>query len=141
MEEGDALLATVKVANEVKREGNAALAAGDLDVALEYYDAALRVIAPYCRTTVCGGRETEEALLEVSVALKNNVALVLLKMAESIEAEVGGDAALDVYGDAIAAADAVLVLAPGNEKAVMRKLRATERVRRLDRAGHGGEGR
>ncbi len=73
----------------------------------------------------------------VSVALKNNITLTLLKMAEAIETAAGGDAAREVYGEFVAAADAVLELAPGNEKAMKRKLMAVEKARSKNSEGQG----
>jgi tetratricopeptide (TPR) repeat protein len=126
-----ATMYVVEKANEKKVEGNAALAAGDFDVALNHYNAAQEVITQHCKSLASCGDRPKAALITTVAALRNNMALTLMKMAEWFEAEDSAEVAADFYTDAAAAADAVLALEPNNAKALMRKQKATEKAREL----------
>ena len=112
----------------MKAAGNEALKAEELDVALDIYDSALKVVAHYYSCTVVGEDVEEEELCAVAVALKNNVALTLLKKAESMEEAAGGVAAAVVYMEAAEAASKVLEFERGNVKAARMKEKAKEKA-------------
>jgi hypothetical protein len=127
----------VEKANKKKAEGNAALAAGDLDVALNHYSAAQEVITQHCKSLASCGDGPKAALIATVAALRNNMALTLMKMAEWMEAEDSAEVAASFYTDAAAAAGAVLALEPNNAKAMMRKKKATDKARELEPKARG----
>jgi tetratricopeptide (TPR) repeat protein len=125
----------IEAAKQKKAEGNVALAAGQLDEAMDCYEAGQGLIARHCRVCDSDGGSCEDQLAEVAAALKNNTALALLRMAAEVEASMNGDVAVCFYSEAAKAAAAVLELDPRNNKARARLEKAKNKMDELSRGG------
>jgi len=112
-------------------QGNTALANGQLeDAAQLYVDGQCRIGRHCMQYETCGG-EVQQRLVSTSVALHNNLALALLRIAE--RAEIASDAteAVAWYDSALDATIAALGLEPHNAKAQHRRQIALAKIEKL----------
>jgi hypothetical protein len=124
-------------AGRLKKAGNDALNEGNLEAALGIYRAAMVLALEFHERGEIGTEDPEDELRAVAVALSNNAALVLLKMAGEEEADACIGAAADLYVRAQEAAEGALDLDPANTKAQYRKNRAKGKAEELGRRSPG----
>jgi len=116
---------------ERKNQGNTALANGQLEAAAQLYvDGQCRIGRHCMQYETCGG-EVQQRLVSTSVALHNNLTLVLLRLAERAEIAMDATEAAALYGSVLDATIAALALEPHNAKAQYRRQTAFAKIEKL----------